>query len=138
MAALAVLGVLLAPLLLLGAVVLLAVGTPIAGWLGHDAYRGLGHAIDGDYLVARSGTWCRDTVALRRAGILSWTFSGSPTARRAGVLTLTAAVAAGEHGYRIPDLAADDAVELAQAAAPGILTEFLDPVTPALAGAHIR
>ncbi|MEV0379409.1 hypothetical protein [Nonomuraea sp. NPDC050643] len=63
--------------------------------------------------------------ALRRAGVVAWTFGSSPFGRRAGVVTLTAAVAAGEQGCRIPDLAEDEAPALAEAAAPRILTEFL-------------
>ncbi|MEU9008899.1 hypothetical protein AB0D12_03760 [Streptomyces sp. NPDC048479] len=39
--------------------------------------------------------------------------------------TLTAAVAAGEHGYRVRDFAADEAPIFAATAAPGILDEFL-------------
>ncbi|MFI7147236.1 PH domain-containing protein [Nonomuraea sp. NPDC050022] len=105
--------------------IFLVVATPIVWWLARDAYRNLGHAVDGDYLLARSGTFSRDTLALRRTGIVAWTFSSSPFGRRAGVVTLTAAVAAGEQGYRIPDLAAGDAPALAERAAPGILPEFL-------------
>jgi putative membrane protein len=96
-------------------------------WLARDAYRNLGHGLHGPYLLARAGTFSRDTVALRRDAIAAWTFASSPFARRAGVLTLTAAVAAGEDGYRIPDIAAEEAPAFAAAAAPGILDEFLLP-----------
>ncbi|GGU49278.1 hypothetical protein [Streptomyces lavendofoliae] len=64
---------------------------------------------------------------IEQRGIIAWTFSASPSARRAGLVTLTAAVAAGEHAYRVRDLAADDAVPLAVAALPGVLEEFLEP-----------
>ncbi|MGW0732703.1 PH domain-containing protein [Streptomyces sp. NPDC002851] len=101
------------------------VATPVVLWLARDAYRNLGHGLDGRHLVARSGTFSRDTVALRRSAVLAWTFSGSPFARRAGVVTLTAAVAAGEDGYRMPDLDATSAAGFAAEAAPGILDEFL-------------
>lgn len=130
-AVLAILGALLTPVLLHCAWIFLVLATPVACWLASDAYRNLGHALDGDQLLARSGTFSRNSVALQRAGIVAWTFSSSPFARRAGVLTLTAGMAAGEQGYRIPDLGADTAASFADEAAPGILAEFLTPATTA-------
>lgn len=124
---LTVLGLLLTPVLLYCAAGYALVSTPVAYWLARDAYRALGHGTDGPHLVARSGTVSRDTWVLRREAVAAWTFSSSPSARRAGVVTLTAAVAAGEEGYRIPDLSAVDAPGFAAAAAPGILEEFLAP-----------
>ncbi|WP_218952203.1 PH domain-containing protein [Amycolatopsis anabasis] len=124
-AALAILGVLFTPVLLHCAWLFPLLATPVVWWLAADAYRNLGHGLDERHLLARSGTFSRDSVALRRSGIVAWTFSSSPFARRAGVVTLTAAVAAGEEGYRIPDLAAAEAPGFADEAAPGILTEFL-------------
>ncbi|UNO44324.1 PH domain-containing protein [Streptomyces sp. MST-110588] len=94
-------------------------------WLARDAYRNLGHTIEGPYLLVRSGTFSRDTLVLRREAIAAWTFSSSPFGRRAGLVTLTAAVAAGEEGYRVPDVAVGDAASLACAATPGMLEEFL-------------
>ncbi|MGW2629227.1 PH domain-containing protein [Streptomyces chattanoogensis] len=110
-------------------------------WLARDAYRSLGHGIHGRHLVIRSGTFSRDTLALQRDAIAAWTFTTSPFTRRAGLVTLTAAVAAGEDGYRLPDLAAGAAPALAAAAAPGILEEFLVqpgavPSGEALPGRH--
>ncbi|QUH06153.1 PH domain-containing protein [Saccharopolyspora erythraea] len=87
----------------------------------------MGHGLDGEHVVARSGTFHRTSVALQRRGIVAWTFSSSPFSRRAGVQTLTAAVAAGEQGYRIPDIAVQDAARFADIAAPGIIGEFLVP-----------
>jgi putative membrane protein len=123
----AVAGVLLTPVLLYCALGFLLVASPIAVLLGLDAYRNLGHALDDEFLLARSGTFSRDSLALRRDSVVAWSFSSSPFARKAGVLTLTAAVAAGEQGYRIPDLGAGYAAGFADEAAPGILTEFLEP-----------
>ncbi|WP_214416267.1 PH domain-containing protein [Sphaerisporangium fuscum] len=125
-AALAVPGVLFTTVLVHCAWVFLLVGTLTTFWLARDAYRALGHGLDGPYLVTRSGTFSRDTVALRRDGIVAWTFSSSPFARRAGLVTLTAAVAAGENGYRVPDMAERESARLAETATPGILTEFLE------------
>ncbi|NBE53127.1 PH domain-containing protein [Streptomyces boluensis] len=122
----AVLGALLTPVLLHCAWVYALTSTPVALWLARDAYRSLGHGLYGRQLVVRSGTLSRDTVVLERAAVAAWTFSSSPFGRRAGLVTLTAAVAAGEDGYRIPDLSATTAPAFAAAAAPGIVDEFLE------------
>ncbi|MFB6435376.1 PH domain-containing protein [Streptomyces sp. NPDC056411] len=124
-AVLAGLGAAFTPVLLQCAWIHAVISTALVWWLAGDAYRSLGHALDGGYLVARSGTFSRDTVALQRAAVAAWTFSTSPFTRRSGLVTLTAAVAAGEEGYRIRDLAADSAPGFAAAAAPGLLDEFL-------------
>ncbi|MGV4927862.1 PH domain-containing protein (plasmid) [Streptomyces sp. BHT-5-2] len=114
-----------APVLLHAAWIYAAVTTPVALWLARDAYRNLGHGIAGRHLVARSGTFSRDTLVLRREAVAAWTFTTSPFTRRAGLVSLTAAVAAGEEGYRIPDLAEGAAPGFAAAATPGLLDEFL-------------
>ncbi|MER0483966.1 PH domain-containing protein [Streptomyces sp. Edi2] len=124
-AVLAGLGAAFTPVLLHCAWVYAVVTTALVLWLARDAYRNLGHGVEGPYLVARSGTFSRDTLALQREAISAWTFSTSPFTRRSGLVTLTAAVAAGEDGYRIPDLAAAEAPAFAAMAAPGILEEFL-------------
>ncbi|MFI9077081.1 PH domain-containing protein [Streptomyces sioyaensis] len=119
------LGAAFTPVLLHCAWIYAALTTALVLWLARDAYRSLGHGVDGRYLVTRSGTFSRDTLALQREAIAAWTFTTSPFTRRAGLVALTAAVAAGEDGYRIPDLAATEAAGFAAAAAPGILEEFL-------------
>ncbi|MGW2917398.1 PH domain-containing protein [Streptomyces angustmyceticus] len=124
-AVLAGLGAAFTPVLLHCAWIYAVVATALVLWLARDAYRNLGHGIQGPYLVTRSGTFSRDTLALQREAVAAWTFSTSPFARRAGLVTLTAAVAAGEDGYRVPDLSAAEAPAFAAAAAPGILEEFL-------------
>ncbi|GAU65680.1 hypothetical protein SSP35_02_00470 [Streptomyces sp. NBRC 110611] len=124
-AVLAGLGAAFTPVLLHCAWIYAVVTTPLVLWLARDAYRSLGHGIEGDCLVARSGTFSRDTLALQRDAVAAWTFSTSPFTRRSGLVTLTAAVAAGEDGYHIRDLAAADAPGFAAAAAPGIVDEFL-------------
>ncbi|MHB6910830.1 PH domain-containing protein [Streptomyces sp. DB-54] len=124
-ALLAGLGAAFTPVLLHAAWIYALVTTPVVLWLARDAYRNLGHGIAGRHLVARSGTFSRDTLVLRRDAVAAWTFTTSPFTRRAGLVTLTAAVAAGEEGYRIPDLAEGAAPGFAAAASPGILDEFL-------------
>ncbi|MFI9200263.1 PH domain-containing protein [Streptomyces sp. NPDC053048] len=123
---LAVLGWLLAlPVLLYCAAGWALAASPVACGLARDAYRGLGHAVRGRYLVVRSGTFGRETTILDRSAVQGWTFTDTPFARRSGVVTLTAAVAAGEDGYRIRDMSAAEAAEFAEYTTPGIMREFL-------------
>ncbi|WP_274557021.1 PH domain-containing protein [Streptomyces spiramyceticus] len=124
---LGVLGALLADVLLLCvaggcAVVLL----PVAVLLALDAYRALGHGVSGDYLVARSGTVRRTTVALQRGGVIGWTVKQSVFQRRAGLVTLTATTAAGEGAYSVYDAAEGEGLAFADAAVPGLLGRFLE------------
>ncbi|MFI1935805.1 PH domain-containing protein [Streptomyces purpureus] len=119
------LGVLLTPVLLHCAWMYAAVATVTVWLLARDAHRSLGHGLSGPYLLTRSGTFSRDTLALWRDTIAAWTLTTSPYGRRHGLVTLTAAVAAGRHGYRIPGLDAGEAPAFAAAASPGILDEWL-------------
>ena len=103
-----------------------AVLLPHALLLARDAYRALGHALVDDYLVVRSGTFARRTVALERGAVIGWTVSRSPFQRRLGLATLTAATAAGRGAYRVRDLALADALAFAEQAVPGLLDPFLE------------
>ncbi|WP_171166171.1 PH domain-containing protein [Streptomyces sp. I05A-00742] len=122
---LAVLGALLTPVLLYCAAGWLLLAAPVAYVLADRAYRALGHAVRGRHLVIRSGALTQDTVLLDRSAVLAWTFTRTPFSRRAGVITATAAVAAGEEAYRVRDMAADEAAALAEAVTPGMVGEFL-------------
>ncbi|WP_411122112.1 PH domain-containing protein [Streptomyces sp. x-19] len=124
-ALLAGLGAAFTPVLLHAAWIYAVLATPAVLWLARDAYRNLGHRIVGEHLVIRAGTFSRDTLVLRREAVAAWTFTTSPFTRRSGLVTLTAAVAAGEEGYRVPDLAQGAAAGFAATATPGILDEFL-------------
>ncbi|RKT54468.1 PH domain-containing protein [Saccharothrix australiensis] len=95
-------------------------------WLAFDAYRNLGHGLSGDFLVVRSGTFARRAVALRRDGVVAWEVSQSPFQRWSGLVTLTAAVAAGRNAYRVRDVAVADGLEFAERAVPGLLAPFLE------------
>ncbi|MDT0450380.1 PH domain-containing protein [Streptomyces hesseae] len=113
------------PVLLWCAAGWVAVASPVVCALAWDAYRALGYAVRGRHLVVRSGTFGRETVALDRSSVQGWTFTDTPFALRADVATLTAAVPAGEDGYRIRDIPAAEAAKFAEFAAPGIVREFL-------------
>ncbi|MCQ0022262.1 PH domain-containing protein [Streptomyces somaliensis DSM 40738] len=127
-AVLAALGAVLgtrAPLYAAGATALVLL--PPAVLLALDAYRSLGHGLAGDYLVVRSGTVRRSTVALRRGGVIGWTVGQSYLQRRAGLLTLTATTAAGDGAYEVRDADGDEGLRFAAAAVPGLLEPFLEP-----------
>ena len=105
----------LAALALLPAAVLLAV----------DRYRGLGHARTAAFVVTRTAGLRRRTVALQADGVIGWTFRQSLFQRRAGVVTAEAVTGAGRGGYPVLDADPADAVALADATTPGLLTPFL-------------
>ncbi|GAB3714840.1 PH domain-containing protein [Amycolatopsis oliviviridis] len=98
---------------------------PFAALVGWDRYRNLGHAIVGRYLVSRSGSLARETVAIRREGITGMVVSRSFFQRRAGLITVTAPIAAGTGGYRVVDVGESAGLAMAEQAAPGLLTPFL-------------
>jgi putative membrane protein len=97
---------------------------PVAALVGWDRYRNLGHQLTAGFLVSRSGSLVRRTVALQRGGVIGWTFRQTIFQRRAGLVSLEAVTAAGRGGYTITDVAAADAVDLADAAVPDLLTPF--------------
>ncbi|OXM57904.1 hypothetical protein CFP71_05835 [Amycolatopsis thailandensis] len=98
---------------------------PFAALVGWDAYRNLGHAIVGRYLVSRSGSLARATVAIRREGVTGIVVSRSFFQRRAGLITVTAPIAAGRGGYQVVDVGESAGLATAEQAAPGLLTPFL-------------
>ncbi|WP_405809037.1 PH domain-containing protein [Streptomyces sp. NBC_00210] len=122
---LAALGAWLTPVLLYIAGACAVVALPAAVVLALDAYRSLGHGISGGYLLARSGTVRRATVALQRGGVIGWTVKQSLFQRRAGVLNLTATTAAGAGAYSVYDAAEGEGLEFAAEAVPGLLEPFL-------------
>ena len=90
------------------------------------AYRALGHAITGGYLVVRSGLLNRATVALQREATSTVVIRESLFQRRLGLQTVSAMTAAGYGGYDAPDLHRDESLQFAIDAAPGILDDFLE------------
>ncbi len=93
--------------------------------LGLNRYRNLGHALTPRYLVSRSGSLERRTVALQRTGIIGWQIRRTFFQRRAGLITLTATTSAGRGAYRVLDITEGDGLRLAEDAVPGLLTPFL-------------
>ncbi|WP_433871634.1 PH domain-containing protein [Saccharopolyspora sp. CA-218241] len=91
-----------------------------------DAYRGLGRALGERYLVSRSGSGLRRTVALQRSGIIGWRIKQSMFQRRSDLITVGATTAAGRGVYHVHDVLSADGLEFADEAAPGILAPFLE------------
>ncbi len=147
---LVVLGALLTDVLLHIAWITAVVALPVAVALALDAYRNLGHARTGGYLVVRSGSVRRSTVALQCRGIIGWTVRQSVFQRRAGLATVLATTAAGAGAYTVRDVGTGTGLDLADAAVPDLLGPFLeragaepdghdrgrDPVDRTTSGAH--
>ncbi|MFF9649825.1 PH domain-containing protein [Streptomyces sp. NPDC014622] len=127
---LVVLGLLLTPVLLWVALACAVVGLPLGLFLARDAYRGLGHALSGDYLVVRSGTLRRSTAALERAGVIGWTVRQTYFQRRSGVIGITATTAAGAGAYTAYDADESEGLDFASRAVPGLLEPFLERTPP--------
>lgn len=130
-AASALIGALLTPVLSWIALACAVLILPLAVLLALDAYRALGHAVVGSYLVTRSGTVRRSTAALERAGVIGWTVRQSYFQRRAGLLSVTATTAAGAGAYTVHDADASEGLGFAAEAVPGLLEPFLERTTKA-------
>jgi putative membrane protein len=98
---------------------------PFAALLGWDRYRALGHALDEKYLLTRSGSLLRETVALQRTGIIGWQVRQSFFQRRSDLVTITATTAAGDGAYHVTDVGTSAGLSLADETVPGLLRPFL-------------
>jgi putative membrane protein len=96
---------------------LLTVG---AAALAADRVRSLGHRVGGGWLVTRTGGLQRRRDCLACPGIVAWTVRQTLPQRRAGVATLVAATAAGRKHYRVVDVPADLAWNIAAVASPWV------------------
>lgn len=100
---------------------------PVAGAvpLGMDRYRSLGHALIDGFLVTRFGSIVRRRCAIKSDGVIGWNVRTSFFQRRMELTTLVATTAAGRQKYAIGDVSPAEALRFADAALPGLLTEFL-------------
>jgi putative membrane protein len=105
--------------------ILALVPLPVAAALAYDRVRSLGHAVTATALVSRAGSVVRRRSMLAREGIIGVNLRRSFFQRRAGLVTLTATTAAGDQAYAVLDVTPDEAVRVAEAAAPGLLAPFL-------------
>jgi putative membrane protein len=126
-------------LVLPAAVVALCLATPVPWWvllpallplaaalpLAADRYRRLGHALTEGYLVVRAGGLRGRRDVVQRSGIIGWNIQQSWFQRRVGIVSLVATTAAGQQAYTALDIPEEQAIALADAAVPGLLTPFL-------------
>jgi putative membrane protein len=98
---------------------------PLGALLARDRYRRLGHGLTDGYLVVRSGTLRGRRDVLQRSGIIGWNLQQSWFQRRAGLVTLVATTAAGQQAYAAFDVPEAQAIALADAAVPGLVSPFL-------------
>ncbi|MFE7138467.1 PH domain-containing protein [Streptomyces sp. NPDC057644] len=89
------------------------------------AYRALGHAVSGSYLVTRSGLLSRSTTVLRTSAVSTVVIRESLLQRRLGLRSVSTMTAAGYGGYDTPDLDARAGLAFAVRAAPRLLDPFL-------------
>jgi putative membrane protein len=102
-----------------------ALALPFGMWLAVESAGSLGHALGRRHLVTRQGAVVRSTIALDRRGVSGWTITESYFQRRHGLLTVSAATAAGKGHYDVVDVDRGDGLELAARAVPGLLEPFL-------------
>lgn len=98
---------------------------PLLVLLAVDRYRGLGHALSGDYLVGRSGSLTRERWVLERKAVIGFSLRQSFFQRRSRLSTVVVSTPAGKRRYDIPDIDTAEAVGLARTAVPGLLEPYL-------------
>jgi putative membrane protein len=99
-----------------------------AAALAFDRARSLGHALSAGRYVARHGSLTRSRTVVSTGSIIGWNLRSTWFQRRAGLVTLTATMAGGSQSIRLPDIPRAQAVDVAEAATPGLLTAFTGAV----------
>jgi putative membrane protein len=104
--------------------------------LGVDGYRNLGNALSDGYLVTRWGSLVRRRVAIAEDSVVGWGLESTYFQRRLGLVSLTAASAAGRQGYRVRDVTPDEALGVVGEVTPELLAQFrrADPAGARLDG----
>ncbi len=92
--------------------------------LGFDRARSLGHALVGDWFVARSGSLTRKRELLATDAVIGWNLHSTWFQRRAGLVTLVATTAGGGQAVTVLDVPEQAAIDLATHAVPGLLAQF--------------
>jgi putative membrane protein len=104
---------------------------PLAAALAADRYRSLGHRLEDGWLITRTGSLVRRRSILSADGIIGWRIHQSWFQRRQGLVSLAATTAAGRQHYVAHDIPQAQAIALAAATTPALLTPFLDGLQPA-------
>ncbi|GAA4926493.1 PH domain-containing protein [Nesterenkonia rhizosphaerae] len=89
------------------------------------AYRALGHKINENYVIMRSGLLNRATTVLERSAVSTIVIRESVLQRWLKLRTVSAMTAAGDGGYDAPDMDRLDSLQFALEAAPGLLDPFV-------------
>lgn len=106
--------------LLAGAV--LPLGAAFA--LATDRARSMGHAHLGGYVVMRSGSLLRARAVLESSHVIGWNLRATWFQRRAGLATVAATTAGGGGSIEVYDVPVPAALALAEAATPGLISQF--------------
>lgn len=96
-----------------------------AAVLAADRSRTLGHALADGHLVVRSGSLTCSRQALATPRIIGWKLRSTWFQRRVGLVTLVATTAGGPQSITALDIPAEDAVDVATAAIPGLVSQFV-------------
>ena len=113
--------------LLVAAAAVAVAGSPPAIAIALDTYRGLGHAVVGDYLVVRAGSLRRTTAALHLDSVIGWTIRQTVLQRRTGLVTLIATTAAGRGAFHTHDIDGPAGLRLALETTPALLNPLRLP-----------
>ena len=97
----------------------------LAVLLGRDRYRGLGHALVGEWLVLSTGSLVRRRSILNVRGVVGWRLRQSWFQRRRGLVSVMATTAAGKQRYAVVDVPMAEALAFLAAATPDLVTPFL-------------
>ncbi len=111
---------------LTGLAVLAVLPLLVGAALGWDRARSLGHALVGDWLVARSGSLTRKRELLATDAVIGWNLHSSWFQRRAGLVTLVATTAGGSQRVVVVDVPEAVAITLSTQAVPGLVGQFVD------------
>ena len=96
-----------------------------AAALAADRVRSLGHALVGRHLVVRSGSLFRGREVLETGAVIGWNLRSTWFQRRAGLTMLVATTAGGSQSVTAIDVPETDALDVARAAVPGLVEQFL-------------
>lgn len=111
------------PVMVFFAVVLPVLGIALA-W---DRSRRLGHALAGGFLVERSGSLNCSRQFLDVQRIIGWRITATFFQRRAGLVDLHATMAGGSQVFTIMDVPEAEALAIATASVPRLVSQFLAP-----------
>ncbi|GAC66686.1 PH domain-containing protein [Gordonia soli] len=120
-AAVAVVGPLTWPWLIVG-----AVGLVVSTGFGLVRYQHLGHALTDRSVVVATPQVARHRYVIERSGVIGWSTRQSVFQRRQGVETLVLATAAGSEGYALIDMEPATSVALAARVTPDLIAPFVE------------